>query len=178
MIPCSWKDPQLKSQAYKKPLQSKDWISLRHHLKDLYCNDSNKKVIRRTDHTDKIKKASKEAQTWQLAIFTGAGPAIVTVKVLNFCVRDGNRCVHFAIATRSLEVIPSKPNNSSIFLMLFFLWLSPRPISISQLHASLHFHLWPIYLVVFKGSYYLRMGNLILESVSCLDAFSAYPFPS
>ena len=32
-------------------------------------------------------------------------------------------------------------------------WSSPRPISISQLHASPHFHLWPIYLVVFKGSY-------------------------
>ena len=24
----------------------------------------------------------------------------IGVKVLNFCVRDGNRCVHFAIATR------------------------------------------------------------------------------
>ena len=35
-------------------------------------------------------------------------------------------------------------------------WSCPRPISISQLHALLHFHLWPIYLVVFKGSYYLR----------------------
>ena len=35
-------------------------------------------------------------------------------------------------------------------------WLSPRPISNSQLHALLHFHLCPIYLVVFKGSYNLR----------------------
>ena len=24
----------------------------------------------------------------------------IGVKVLNFCVRDGNRCVHFAIVTR------------------------------------------------------------------------------
>ena len=32
-------------------------------------------------------------------------------------------------------------------------WSSPRPISSSQLHALLHFHLRPIYLVVFKGSY-------------------------
>ena len=32
-------------------------------------------------------------------------------------------------------------------------WLSPRPISGSQLHALPHFHLCPIYLVVFKGSY-------------------------
>ena len=57
-------------------------------------------------------------------------------------------------------------------------WLSPRPISTSQLHASLHFHPRPIYLVVFKGSYFLRMGNLILEGASRLDAFSAYPFPT
>ena len=33
------------------------------------------------------------------------------------------------------------------------LWLCPRPISNSQLHVLPHFHLCPIYLVVFKGSY-------------------------
>ena len=32
-------------------------------------------------------------------------------------------------------------------------WSSLRPISNSQLHALLRFHLCPIYLVVFKGSY-------------------------
>ena len=32
-------------------------------------------------------------------------------------------------------------------------WISPRPISIGQLHTLLCFHLQPIYLVVFKGSY-------------------------
>ena len=32
-------------------------------------------------------------------------------------------------------------------------WSSPRPISNSQLRTLLHFHLCPIYLVVFKGSY-------------------------
>ena len=115
--------------------------------------------------------------TWQRVIFTMAGIAIVTAKVLNFCVRDGYRCVHFAITTRSLRVNPSKPDNM-ICMISPFLWLSPRPISISQLHTLLRFHLWPINLIVFQGSYYLRMGNLILESVSCLDAFSAYPFPS
>ena len=56
--------------------------------------------------------------------------------------------------------------------------LSPRPISNSQLHALLHFHPCPIYLVVFKGSYFLRMGNLILRGASRLDAFSVYPFPT
>ena len=55
-------------------------------------------------------------------------------------------------------------------------WSSSRPISSSQLHASLHFHLCPIYLVVFKGSYFFRMGYLILRGASRLDAFSVYPF--
>ena len=57
-------------------------------------------------------------------------------------------------------------------------WLSPRPISNSQLHVLPHFHLCPIYLVVFKGSYYLRMGYLILRGASRLDAFSVYPVPT
>ena len=35
------------------------------------------------------------------------------------------------------------------------LWTSPRPISSSQLHTLLHFHLCPIDLVVFKGTYFL-----------------------
>ena len=63
------------------------------------------------------------------------------------------------------------------FLTISF-WLSPRPISNSQLHVLLRFHLCPIYLVVFKGSYYLRMGYLILRGASRLDAFSVYPFPT
>ena len=57
-------------------------------------------------------------------------------------------------------------------------WISPRPISDSQLHTLLHFHLCPIYLVVFKGSYFFRMGYLILRGASRLDAFSVYPFPT
>ncbi len=52
-------------------------------------------------------------------------------------------------------------------------WLSPRPISIRQLHTLPHFHPGPINLVVYKGSYLL--GNLILRGASRLDAFSAYP---
>ena len=54
-------------------------------------------------------------------------------------------------------------------------WSSPRPISNSQLHVLPHFHLCPIYLVVFKGSYFFRMGYLILRGASRLDAFSVYP---
>ena len=55
-------------------------------------------------------------------------------------------------------------------------WISPRPISNSQLRTLLHFHLCPIYLVVFKGSYRLCGGYLILRGASRLDAFSVYPF--
>ena len=80
---------------------------------------------------------------------------------------------------RSLIYVPSKPH---IEFHPFYLpkpsWLSPRPISDSQLHMLPCFHLCPIYLVVFKGSYYLRMGYLILRGASRLDAFSVYPVPA
>ena len=76
-----------------------------------------------------------------------------------------------------LLYIPSKLHTEFLLLLSFILqeitssylsltitfWLSPRPISNSQLHVLLRFHLCPIYLVVFKGSYYFRMGDLILE---------------
>ena len=62
----------------------------------------------------------------------------------------------------------------------FFYWVNYwsclRSISNSQLHVSPHFHLCPIYLVLFKGSYVLKeQGHLILEGASRLDAFSVYP---
>ena len=41
---------------------------------------------------------------------------------------------------------------------LSLLWLCPRPISNSQLHTLLHFHLCPIYLIVSQGSYFLSDG--------------------
>ena len=57
------------------------------------------------------------------------------------------------------------------------LWSSPRSISNSQLHVLPHFHLCPIYLVLFKGFYsFKRMGYLILGGTSRLDAFSVYSF--
>ena len=62
------------------------------------------------------------------------------------------------------------------WLRLSAFWSSPHPISNSQLHALPHFHLCPIYLVVFKGVYFFRMGYLILRGASRLDAFSVYPF--
>ena len=40
-------------------------------------------------------------------------------------------------------------------------WSSPRPISISQLRTLLYFHLWPINLVVFKGSYFISEWEIL-----------------
>ena len=40
------------------------------------------------------------------------------------------------------------------------LWSSLRSISNSQLHVSLHFHLCPIYLVLFKGSYVFKRRDI------------------
>ena len=64
----------------------------------------------------------------------------------------------------------------SVLILRF--WSSFRPISSSQLHASLHFHLCPIYLIVSKGSLMFPPGDLILRGASRLDAFSVYPDPS
>ena len=46
-----------------------------------------------------------------------------------------------------------------------------RAISTSKLHASRHFHTWPINVVVYHGS----QRDLVLRGVSRLDAFSGYP---
>ena len=75
----------------------------------------------------------------------------------------------------SLSFILQEITSSYLSLTITF-WLSPRPISNSQLHVLLRFHLCPIYLVVFKGVYFFRMGYLILRGASRLDAFSVYPF--
>jgi hypothetical protein len=53
---------------------------------------------------------------------------------------------------------------------------SPRAISTAQLKHSHALHLRPINLVVYQGPYPVNpVGDLILESASRLDAFSAYP---
>ena len=62
-----------------------------------------------------------------------------------------------------IKYIPSK-QHTRISLHLFhfsLLWLKPRPISNSQLHTLPYFHLCPIYLVVFKGSYYLMVWEIL-----------------
>ena len=68
-------------------------------------------------------------------------PTTIGAKELNFRVRYGNGCDLFAIATRQ-EIALSKLDNSSLSKAYAFkVWLSPRSISISQLHMSPRFHL-------------------------------------
>ena len=55
-----------------------------------------------------------------------------------------------------------------------FIRSNPRTVSIGHLNVLLHLQLQPIYLIVSKGSYSFRMGNLILWFASRLDAFSVY----
>lgn len=59
---------------------------------------------------------------------------------------------------------------------MFLSKLRPRSISTASLQTSLLFHLRPIYLIVYKGSYSFLMRSLILGWASRLDAFSVYPF--
>ena len=110
----------------------------------------------------------------------GKPPTTIGAKKLNFCVRHGNRCILLAIATTLFTwVIDSLKTGIEKFYFSESFWLSPRSISISPLHISLYFHFWPIYLIIFQGSYFLKeMGNLILRWASHLDAFSVYPFPT
>ena len=89
------------------------------------------------------------------------------------CFANVHPPVLFRLRVQALFVFTAQP--SGRFLRS---WSSPRPISNSQLHVLPHFHLCPIYLVVFKGSYFFRMGYLILRGASRLDAFSVYPVPT
>ena len=116
--------------------------------------------------------------------YSHKGQPLTTIgaKKLNFCVRHGNRCILLAIATTLfvwVNFVHSKLDQKHSNSQDQFFWLSPRSISISPLRTSLHFHFWPIYLIISQGSYFLKeMGNLILRWASHLDAFSVYPFPT
>lgn len=64
---------------------------------------------------------------------------------------------------REYNGVPLKQHTRIFLHLLHFslLWLKPRPISNSQLHTLPYFHLCPIYLVVFKGSYYLMVWEIL-----------------
>ena len=49
----------------------------------------------------------------------------------------------------------------SSIALLYYLWLSPRFISIGQLSTLLHLHLQPIYHIVYVESYYLTVWDIL-----------------
>ena len=72
---------------------------------------------------------------------------------------------------------PDRNSGTTQWTRSIFVGTSPRPISIGQLHALLHFHIRPINPVVFRGPYQINsVGTLILRRASRLDAFSGYHF--
>ena len=116
-------------------------------------------------------------------------PSTIDRSGLNRRVRNGNGCVPQAHHHRKFSIyevsgldrLPVKVMHlqnriQSNFHHKFFIRSSPRSISIGQLNTLPCLHLQPIYLIIFKGSYFRRMGNLILRAASRLDAFSVYPF--
>ena len=134
----------------------------------------------------------------RLPIFTSRFQlTILGTSELNYCVRNGNRWNLTVIVT---DHMTDTVYHISVYLSSIFrrtclqnwiitayifsltqrvsseLWSSPRPISTHLLNGSLHLHIVPINLVVFKGSYLFKtMGYLIFGSASRLDAFSVYP---
>ena len=79
---------------------------------------------------------------------------------------------HFKNRTSNRSKCQDVPRSHTLLCF----WKSNRPISNGQLHTLLHFHLHPIYPVLFRGSPGLLRGYLILGPASRLDAFSVYPF--
>ena len=43
-------------------------------------------------------------------------PSIISAKELNYCVRDGNRCILSAIITRSYQIISEKEKTGNVLL--------------------------------------------------------------
>ena len=70
--------------------------------------------------------------------------------------RRSNQLSHWAIFCCTYAPSKLHIRNFLTSLPIHLTWLCPRPISNSQLHVLPHFHLCPIYLVVFKGSYNFR----------------------
>ena len=74
--------------------------------------------------------------------------------------------------------IPSKLHTEPVSFHHYSIshfWSSPQTISNSQLHVLPHFHLCPIYLVVFKGVYFLTNGISHLKggfTLRCLQRLS------
>ena len=113
---------------------------------------------------------------------------------LSFRVRNGTGRFPNAMTTETTNQPPSNPKqtgpgNNGVWNVNHTVnannskqarvYVSHRPISTSQLHALLRFHIWPINPVIYRGPPTQKMyGYLISKQASRLDAFSGYPFPT
>ena len=96
--------------------------------------------------------------------------ALYTIKIFNYrsTRRDSNHDPRLGKAIPTTEPLVHKVCTFKTTHKLSFsisnnsLRSSFRPISNSQLHASLHFHLCPIYLIVSKGS--LTLSSMDISS--------------
>ena len=57
-------------------------------------------------------------------------------------------------------ILPLRESGSRFAAVFLISWSSPHPISNSQLRVLPHFHPCPIYLVVFKGVYFLSLIHI------------------
>ena len=76
---------------------------------------------------------------------------------------------------KTTYMLVDRQSNSLNQFLTCVSWSSPHPISNSQLHVLPHFHLCPIYLVVFKGVYFTKNGISHLEggfTLRCLQRLS------
>ena len=107
----------------------------------------------------------------------GLPPSTIGADRLNFRVRDGNGCDPVAMATEISCQRGGRSRPRGLQSKHERINPSPRPISTGRLNTLLCVHLRPINVMVSSRALLrYRMGMLILERVSHLDAFSGYPF--
>ena len=118
-------------------------------------------------HRSQCSTIGAEGLSFRVRNGTGRFPLAMTAETLWSYVGVPDRISGTAQWTRVILLLRNKVVCVSSY----------RLISTSQLHALLHFHIWPINPVVYWEPLGAQLhGNLILRHASRLDAFSGYHF--
>ena len=127
----------------------------------------------KTAHTNLIFATGSSGCSLSPQLFSyRSGGSFVVRFASNFMSSDSQMCVHSPVRP-SMQAWPSV--RSCVLPAFLSTWSSLRPISSSQLHTLLHFHLCPINLVVFKGTYLSKEGRSHLGggfTLRCLQRLS------
>src|SRR5215467_14239424 len=127
-------------------------LILRHRVATQAVSPGQKQI-----EPDRVGRARDKKNRRRPTLPGGCPPSTIGAERLNCSVRNGKRCLPFAMhhrnfARRSVELENctcragvKKSKHPS----------SPRTISTSRLHPLLDFYRWPINLVVYQGSYSL-----------------------